>query len=216
MRNCFVVTVAGLATIVSFSSAAPCSASQQSFIFPTDFTWKKSLPVTFDATGIEPFGGSETRALVFMDGSLYAGIGDWNDPELSDSSSKPAAQIARRDSPTGNWVQDRNFLDVVTKNGKNEYQAVAALGKAHFDHDMNGKAITPVDVLMAGLWLLNDGGLHVAEKTVTTGSVGAQGTWTADVLADGNDQVRAFRSYTDSVTGEELAFAGSYAIFSGG
>ncbi len=47
-----------------------------------DFSWTKSLPVTFHASGIVPFGGTETRALVFMDGSLYAGIGDWMDPQI--------------------------------------------------------------------------------------------------------------------------------------
>src|SRR5271166_3825506 len=48
-----------------------------------NFTWNQSLPVTFNNPAIVPFGGTETRALVFMDGSLYAGIGDWMDPQLA-------------------------------------------------------------------------------------------------------------------------------------
>jgi len=46
------------------------------------FAWNQSLPVAFNNPAIVPFGGTETRALVFMDGSLYAGIGDWMDPQL--------------------------------------------------------------------------------------------------------------------------------------
>jgi len=65
-------------------------------------------------------------------------------------------------------------------------------------------------------------GLPVWEKTVITGSVGAQGTWTMSWLepppANGHAEVRSFASYTDSVTNEEMAFAGSdpFGIFSGG
>ena len=63
-------------------------------------------------------------------------------------------------------------------------------------------------------------GLTIFEKTVKTGSVGAQGTWTKVNLVappNSNGQVRSFASYTDSVTDMEMAFAGSdpYGIFSG-
>jgi hypothetical protein len=63
--------------------------------------------------------------------------------------------------------------------------------------------------------------VSVAQKTVTTGSVGAQGTWTTNSLVPlpaKAGQTRSFGSYTDSVTGEQMAFAGSdpYGIFSGG
>ncbi len=50
-----------------------------------NFTWNQSLPVTFNNSAVVPFGGTETRALVFMDGSLYAGIGDWMDPDLGNA-----------------------------------------------------------------------------------------------------------------------------------
>ena len=147
-----------------------------------DFTWNQSLPVTFNDPAIVPFGGTETRALVFMDGSLYAGIGDLDGPSapilLQPLTPKSCGSILRLSS----WVEDQNFIPAVTnKNGTKDYQAVAALGMAHFDHDLNKNPITPVDVLMAGFWNLNVGGLNVGQKTVTTGSVGAQGTWTIEL-----------------------------------
>src|SRR5271157_5324237 len=99
--------------VQAFSSA---QAVSQTVPFPT-MSWEKSLPVTFNSnansTTIVPFGGTETRALVFMDGSLYAGIGDWEDPLLS-TSGNYAAQVARLDYPTGSWVEDQNFMQAVT------------------------------------------------------------------------------------------------------
>ena len=73
---------------------------------------------------------------------------------------------------------------------------------------------------MAGFWNLNISGLEVGQKTVKTGSAGAQGTWTISSLVappKNSGQVRSFASYTDSVTHQEMAFAGSepYGIFSG-
>src|SRR5271166_3634064 len=77
-----------------FSSA---QAVSQTVPFPT-MSWEKSLPVTFNSnpysTTIVPFGGTETRALVFMDGSLYAGIGDLQDP-LFNNPSTPGPQVLR-------------------------------------------------------------------------------------------------------------------------
>ena len=186
--------------------------------FPS-MSWSQSLPVTFDNPAIVPFGGTETRALVFMDGSLYAGIGDWEDPELANSQT-PGAQVLRLDSPTSAWVEDKDFNEVVPSTGKKDYQAIAALGTAHFDHNSGNNPITPVDVLMAGFWNVGVSGMAVWQKTVTTGSVGAQGTWTMNSLVPPPStagQVRSFASYTDSVTNVEMAFAGSkpYGIFSG-
>jgi hypothetical protein len=183
------------------------------------FSWSQSLPVTFDNPAIVPLGGTETRALVFMDGSLYAGIGDWEDPELENSQT-PGAQVLRLDSPTSSWVEDQDFNQAWPATGLKYYQAIASLGTAHFDHDSGNNPITPVDVLMAGFWNMDVSGLVLWEKTVTTGSVGAQGTWTMTWLEPpGNSagQVRSFASYTDSVTNVEMAFAGSksYGIFSG-
>ena len=154
-----------------------------------------------------------------MDGSLYAGIGDWEDAEVENSQT-PGAQVLRLDSPNGRWVEDQDFNQVVPSTGNKNYQAVANLGTAHFDHNSGNNPITPVNVLMAGFWNIGMNGLPVWEKTVTTGSVGAQGTWTMTWLQPppaSNGQVRSFASYTDSVTNVEMAFAGSknYGIFSG-
>ena len=183
---------------------------------------EQSLPVTFNDPAIVPFGGTETRALVFMDGSLYAGIGDPQDAQINTPPTLPS-QILRLDSPTGAWVQDQNYIQAaVNDKGKAMFQAIAMLGTAHFDHDMNKNAITPVDVLMAGFWNLYTDGLSLGQKTVTTGSVGAQGTWTIDAIVPspgprGSGEIRSFASYTDAVTHQEMAFAGSdpYGIFSG-
>jgi hypothetical protein len=188
---------------------------------PPAFSWRKSLPVTFNDPQIVPFGGTEARALVFMDGSLYAGIGDWEDPELENPKT-PGAQVLRLDSPTSGWVEDQDFnqpLPWPPGTTNKNYYAVSILGKAHFDHGYGGDPITPVDVLMAGFWSLG-GGLTISEKTVLTGSVGGRGTWTKiDLAAPPRPagQVRSFASHTDSVTHQEMAFAGSdpYGIFSG-
>jgi hypothetical protein len=190
------------------------------------FSWTQSLPVTFDNPAIVPFGGTETRGLLFMDGSLYAGIGDWEDPQIENPKT-PGAQVLRLDSPTSAWVEDQDFNQVVPSSGEKYYQAIATLGTAHFDHDSGANPITPVDVLMAGFWNVGTGGVSVAQKTVTSGSVGGQGTWTTNLLIPSapstSGEVRSFASYTDSVTGEEMAFAGADSpsgafsgIFSGG
>jgi hypothetical protein len=184
-------------------------------------SWNQSLPVTFNDPAIVPFGGTEARFLIFLDGSLYAGIGDWEDPDLENSQT-PGAQVLRLDSPTSSWAEDKDFNEVMPVSGKKDYQAIAALGTAHFDHDSSNNPIMPVDVLMAGFWNLGSSGMPVWEKTVTTGSVGGKGTWTKSWLepppSSGNSEVRSFASYTDSVTHEEMAFAGSnpYGILSGG
>jgi hypothetical protein len=181
-------------------------------------SWQQSLPVTFNNSAIVPFGGTETRALVFMDGSLYAGIGDWEDPELENPQT-PGAQVLRLDSPTSSWVEDQDLNQLMPGSTQKNYEAVSVLGTAHFDHNSSNNAITPVDVLMAGSWSMGYG-VTIFEKTVLTGSVGGPGTWTKIFLAappNPNGQVRSFASYTDSVTNVEMAFAGSDpdGIFSG-
>jgi hypothetical protein len=184
---------------------------------PTTFAWTQSLPVAFHNPAIVPFGGTETRALVFMDGSLYAGIGDWEDPQLENAQT-PGAQVLRLDSATSKWVEDQDFNQLIPYTKDKSYEAVSVLGTAHFDHDSGKTPITPVDVLMAGFWSFT-AGVTIYEKTVKTGSVGAQGTWAKVLLStQANGQVRAFASYIDSVTGVEMAFAGSSpdGIFSGG
>jgi hypothetical protein len=156
-----------------------------------------------------------------MNGSLYAGIGDWEDPDLENPKT-PGAQVLRLDSPTSGWVEDKDFNEALPwppGTTQKNYQAISVLGTAHFDYDSARNPIAPVDVLMAGFMSLG-GGLAIFEKTVKTGSVGGKGTWTQINLApppQPNGQVRSFGSYTDSVTHVQMAFAGSdtYGIFSG-
>jgi hypothetical protein len=214
-------TVSTTYSITCTGSGGSTTASTAVIVNPAPgFSWNQSLPVTFNNPAIVPFGGTEARALVFMDGSLYAGIGDWEDPELENTQT-PGAQVLRLDSPTSGWVEDQDFNQPFPGQTANKnYQAIANLGTAHFDHDYDNNPITPVDVLMAGVWSMGYG-LTLFEKTVTTGSVGGGGTWTkinlvAPPQPDG--QVRSFASYTDSVTHVEMAFAGdnTYGIFSGG
>ena len=70
-----------------------------------------------------------------MDGSLYAGIGDWKDPNAGQTGVN-LAQVLRLDSPTGSWVQDQNFLAAASyKSGLQEFLAIGAMQMAHFDHD---------------------------------------------------------------------------------
>jgi hypothetical protein len=154
-----------------------------------------------------------------MNGSLYAGIGDWGDPQFENPKT-PGPQVLRLDTPTSGWVEDIDFNQPLPGQTTNKnYGAVSVLGTAHFDYNSGKDRITPVDVLMAGFWSLG-GGLTIFEKTVLTGSVRGRGKWTKiDLVATPNDngQVRAFARYEDSVTHVEMAFAGSnpYGIFSG-
>jgi hypothetical protein len=147
-----------------------------------EFNWSKSLPISFHEPGIVRFGGTETRALVFLDGSLYAGIGDWEDPDLRDA--PVAAQVLRLDEAHGNWVEDQNFLTIATRqtDGRKLFQAITNFGIAHFDHDMNKKPIKSVDVLMTGFWNIDIAGMEVGQKTIPTGTVTKKGTWTLSTL----------------------------------
>ncbi len=137
--------------VQAFSSA---QAVSQTVPFPT-MSWEKSLPVTFNSnpysTTIVPFGGTETRALVFMDGSLYAGIGDWEDPLLSYPST-PGPQVLRLNSPLGSWVEDQNLKSlVINQAGQKKYKAISILGTVYFDHDIPPP---PPPSGRAGRWFL--------------------------------------------------------------
>jgi hypothetical protein len=143
-----------------------------------------------------------------MDGSLYAGIGDWEDPLLNDPNT-PGAQVLRLDSPTDSWVTDMDFNSTAPGGDKN-YQAISILASVSFDQDMNNNPISPVNVLLAGFWSYSSPTMDIAQK------VGAAGAWQVVPLSNATiGQVRSFKGYTDSVTGQEMAFAGAYAIFSG-
>ena len=154
-----------------------------------------------------------------MDGSLYAGIGDWEGSSARERPD-PGAQVLRLNSPTGSWVEDQDFIQGIPTT-----PARRTMRRSPF----SGRRISITTLTTIRLrqstssWPVS--GIYVTdwtilEKTVKTGSVGAQGTWTQLFLVappKGNGQVRSFASYTDSVTHREMAFAGSnpYGIFSG-
>jgi hypothetical protein len=221
---------------------------------PLISSWSNSFPNAFNdnpngSTVYTPAGGTETRALIFLDGSLYTGTGDWEDNTgaggqsvyQGDGKTVPA-QILRLDTATGAWVVDQSFttgaapvsthLDYGTGNQDWDFQAVANLGTASFSQDHTGASITPVDVLLAGFWNRSAStyggtsvsGLQIGQKTLTAGSSGGpQGTWTIAQAASGtvngntSAEARAFIGYTDSVTGQQMAFAGGdfYGVVSG-
>ena len=188
-----------------------------------NFSWTQSLPVTFDNPAIVPFGGTETRALVFMDGSLYAGIGDWEDPELENPQT-PGAQVLRLDSPTSSWVEDQDFNQPSCPDhpARNTIRRSPLSRRRISITNSGNNPITPVDVLMAGFWNIGYGRTGCMAKKpslpVLSGETG-RGQWSGlnRPPASGNAEVRSFASYTDSVTDEEMAFAGSnpFGIFSG-
>ena len=161
------------------------------------------------------------RFLLFMDGSLYAGIGDWEDPQLQNPQT-PGAQVLRLDSPNSGWVEDQDFIQVQPAPGRKTIRQSPLLGRRISITTSSNNPITPIDVLMAGFYNFDISGVSVLQKTVTTGSIGAQGTWIITYPvpppAASRAKVRSFGTYTDSVTGKELAFAGAdaYGIFSGG
>ena len=88
---------------------------------PSISSWSNSLSNAFGdnpngTTVYTPAGGTEMRSLIFLDGSLYAGTGDWEDNTgtggqsvyQGDGKTIPA-QILRLDTPTGAWVVDQSF-----------------------------------------------------------------------------------------------------------
>ncbi len=158
-------TVSTTYSITCTGSGGSTAQSAAAIVNPVPgFSWNQSLPVTFNNPAIVPFGGTETRALVFMDGSLYAGIGDWEDPQLENPQT-PGAQVLRLDSPTSGWVEDQDFNQPLPGQTTNKsYQAISVLGTAHFDHDSGNNPIRPVDVLMAGFWSLGIGTDHIRKN----------------------------------------------------
>ena len=108
-------TVSTTYSITCTGSGGSTTQSAAAIVNPVPgFTWNQSLPVTFNDPAIVPFGGTETRALVFMDGSLYAGIGDWEDPQLENPQT-PAAQVLRLDSPTAAGSRTRISFRPLTR-----------------------------------------------------------------------------------------------------
>ena len=125
----------------------------------------------------------------------------------------PAAQVLRLEFSNEQLGRRPGF-----QSGRAQQRRKVLSGDRHardgaFRSELAQQKITPVDVLMAGFWNLGTSGVSVAQKTVIADSVGAQGTWTTSMLVPTgpgtSGEVRSFASYTDSVTGEEMAFAGA-------
>ena len=176
---------------------------------PTYGSWARSLPITFNATGTTNpcasgacVGGTETRALVTTNGSLYAGLGDWfENATYAGTTPEYGAQVLRLDAPgsggTANWYPDQNFTTLNTNSTGNVgcqnfyhrnapcpyFQAVAALDALTFTSDYHGTRLPrAVNVMLAGFFNASIAGIEVAEKAMATTATGASGTWHFDTL----------------------------------
>jgi hypothetical protein len=108
-----------------------------------DYTWSYQAGTT-DVHG-NLMGGTELMCLAGHKGSLYAGVGYWEDTQ-----GNPGPQILRLDSSKGNWVVDLPITNTLL-DGSREFTRVAALQEFTFNYDSNGKALNPpVTLLLAG------------------------------------------------------------------
>ena len=118
-------------------------------------TWTTSyVPGGTDSAG-HLMEGTEARALVAFGGSLYAGIGYWEDTSSGDAN-LPGAQVLRLDSPGGGWQVDLQ-IDPVIPSGpytgwRKEY-AVAGLAALTLTTDSAGAPLSPpAQFLAATTW----------------------------------------------------------------
>lgn len=172
------------------------------------FNWTQSLPLTFSANGYGPYRGTETRQFAWSNGSLYAAIGDWTDPDLN-SNSNPGPQILRLDSPTSTWTSEVIFNELL-ENGNKNYLAIGSLFATEFTIDYLGNSISPVEYMVASMWSNGDG-LDIFQRIGGTGN-----SWNKVELVNANNafnslgaQVRSFKSYVDSNTGIQILFGGT-------
>ena len=135
-----------------------------------------------------PFSATEARALVAHKGALYCATGQWCE---TDPISGP--QIIRLDSPGGTWQLEVEFpLSPVNR------IAVSTLNEIHFPTAQQ-------TTLVCGFF----GGSAVGVRN-------APGLWSVTRIGNGTGQIRSFIAHADSVTGVDMAFAGSdQGIFSG-
>ena len=231
------VTYTVTCTNASGSNSASASVIVNSA--PTSHTWAGTgIPSgTFGQPGVQSFdsgnatGALETRGLFFIDGSLYAGLGDAGDTSgnkgvyWGDGKTIPA-QILRLNSLNGSWVPDQNFLTAVSHGSNNywDFGIIASLNDVRLTSDYHGTTLSPAeDVLLAGTWGNKGGyglgGVWNIQKTLAANSAGGpQGTWSIVQLATTPSvETRAFASHTDAGTGIQMVFGGADAagIFSG-
>lgn len=180
---------------------------------PSQYAWKQSLPVRWGDPAITAIGGTEIRALVPFDGKLFAANGYWMDTKLNDPN-LPGPQVLRLDRPGGEWKVDLELKDRMPS-GPHLYLAISVIEPLRFTKDRYGKKLVrPADLLLASVWKRGVG-LDLFSR------VAGSNEWTKSTIpgegsASRGTQIRAFATHTDSVTGEELAFAGATRrIFAG-
>ncbi len=161
-----------------------------------------AFELSFVAGGQDPqqqfLGGTEVLSLVPHNGALFAGVGYWKDVPGADPS--PGAQILRKDSEDGPWMQDARF-------GAG-YSRVDSLKSLTLTTDLAGVPLQPpVHLLIAGLsdniapfrdtaWVRHD----------ATGLWRQSEIWPEDEQRTGS---RAFIVHRDKVTQRDLVFAGA-------
>ncbi|HPA17769.1 MAG TPA: hypothetical protein PLU30_08470 [Verrucomicrobiae bacterium] len=145
-----------------------------------------------DANG-NPIAGTEVMHLVPHKGLLYASTSLWME---SDPSIPKACQIIVLDSPKGQWRVEHQFTTNNLRYG--------SLREVTFSTDATGKAIAPVDLLLAAPDV-RSGPVEVFCREETTGDWVASGLGTVTRGAT----TRAMGLHRDKVTGIDRIFAGN-------
>ncbi len=171
------------------------------------FSWKRSLPIIYGDTSIGRFGGTELRAIVTLNGKLYAANDYWQDSQINDPA-LPGPQIYRLDDADGQWQVEYELpKTTVRRSGVREYQAFSNLAKVSFSKDKDGNTIAPVaELLVAGVFSRGTG-IDVFVRSPS-------GHWADDPIPPQSylpkgAQIRPFAVHTDTVTGAQMIFAGS-------
>jgi hypothetical protein len=178
------------------------------------FSWTRSLPITYEDPAVGTFGGTELRAIVPLQGRLYAANDYWQDSAVADPA-LPGPQVYRLDSPNGQWQVDYEMpKTTIGRAGLRQYQAFSNLAKVVFTKDKNGVTISPAaELLVAGAFSRGTG-IDVFVRSPS-------GRWSHDPIPPQSylprgAQIRPFAVHTDAVTGAQMIFAGSGdVIFSG-
>jgi hypothetical protein len=199
------------------TDAGPTDAAPSDAPGPSDASgWQLaySAPSTDADGGL--MEGTEVRALVPFNGSLYAGIGYWEDTQgfasTTPNPNLPGAQVLRLDAPDADW-QIELEIDDLGDAGKFDVYAIAALEAVTVTTDSTGAPLPApgVAVLAATTWTYSPG-LHIYTRTASNPA------WSKSTVgvSTGTNEGRAFASHTDAVTGVSGIFFGSdYGIYRG-
>jgi hypothetical protein len=181
---------------------------------PIQFSWTRSLPITYEDPSIGTYGGTELRASVALDGKLYAANDYWQDSQINNPA-LPGPQIYRLDDPGAQWQVEYELPKTTIRQwGAREYQAFSNLVKVAFTKDKDGNAIVPAAQLLVAGVFSRGRGIDVFMRSPS-------GRWSHDPIPPQSylpkgAQIRPFAVHTDAVTGAQLIFAGSGdVIFSG-